>query len=108
MALIVISGYPSSGKSTRSEQIKTDFERRIRENNGVVDGIREVCIVNDIDYDGRIPYDSELSHPLHVMEQLQVAEGLITKPSRSVQLRLPLRETRPSTRLHPGHPAHLP
>jgi tRNA uridine 5-carbamoylmethylation protein Kti12 len=59
MALIVISGYPSSGKSTRSAQIKADFERRIAEGNGSVDGIKEVAIVNDVDYDGRNPYDSE-------------------------------------------------
>jgi tRNA uridine 5-carbamoylmethylation protein Kti12 len=59
MALVVISGYPSSGKTTRSYQIKTDFERRIAENDGSVDGIKEVVIVNDIDYDGRRPYDSE-------------------------------------------------
>jgi hypothetical protein len=39
--------------------MKTDYERRIRENDGVVDGIREVVIINDIDYDGRKPYDSE-------------------------------------------------
>jgi tRNA uridine 5-carbamoylmethylation protein Kti12 len=59
MALVVISGYPSSGKTTRSEQIQADFERRIAESDGSVNGIKEVVIVNDIDYDGRKPYDSE-------------------------------------------------
>ena len=105
MALIVISGYPSSGKSTRSEQIKTDFERRIRENNGVVDGIREVVIVNDIDYDGRRPYDSESTDCIESYEDfLQSAISLIML-SRSTQLRLSLRETRSSARLYPGYPS---
>lgn len=29
MAFITISGYPCSGKSTRAQQIKQDFERRL-------------------------------------------------------------------------------
>jgi protein KTI12 len=31
MAFITISGYPCSGKSTRAQQIRADFERRLQE-----------------------------------------------------------------------------
>ncbi|KAG7571043.1 hypothetical protein FFLO_01007 [Filobasidium floriforme] len=85
MALVVISGYPASGKSTRAEQMKTDYERRIRENDGVVDGIREVVIINDIDYDGRKPYDNSLTEkPARAHVFTQVTRML--SPSRLVIL----------------------
>jgi hypothetical protein len=95
MALVVISGYPASGKSTRAEQMKTDYERRIRENDGVVDGIREV-VINDIDYDGRKPYDSESVVSLFT----DLPDVSLTL---STQLRFPHRETRSSTCIYAGH-----
>lgn len=62
MALIVMSGYPSSGKTTRAQQIKSDFEQRIQaatQQGSSTGGLKEVVIVSDVEYDGRKPFDSE-------------------------------------------------
>lgn len=47
MALITISGYPCSGKSTRALQLKEDFESRIQQAlNGAISKL-QVVIVDD-------------------------------------------------------------
>lgn len=59
MALIVFSGYPSSGKSTRAAQLKADFEERIRSGASGVGGLSEVVVVEDVEYGGRGAFDGE-------------------------------------------------
>lgn len=59
MALIVFSGYPSSGKSRRAQELRNDFENRIRNGNSNSGGISEVLIVKDVEYDGRGVFDGE-------------------------------------------------
>jgi len=46
MALVTISGYPCSGKTTRALQLKEDFERRIKDE--AYDGnVTKVVLISD-------------------------------------------------------------
>lgn len=47
MALITISGYPSSGKSHRASQLKTDLERRLSDSSYTGPKLRVTLISDD-------------------------------------------------------------
>ena len=47
MALITISGYPSSGKTRRAEQIKLDLERRLADPSYAGPKLKVVIVSDD-------------------------------------------------------------
>jgi protein KTI12 len=58
MALITISGYPSSGKTRRAEQIKAALERRLEDPSYAGPKLKVVIISDDTLNIGRDAYNS--------------------------------------------------
>jgi protein KTI12 len=59
MALITISGYPCSGKSTRAQQIKQDFESRLNDESYVGPKLSVEIVDDPGSKVGREAYDGE-------------------------------------------------
>lgn len=61
MALITLSGYPSSGKTKRAHQLKTDLERRLREPSYAGPNMKVVLLSDDTLNVDRNAYDDSRS-----------------------------------------------
>lgn len=62
MALVVISGYPCSGKTTRAHQIKEMLESRLAQASSDELSLKNVIIINDeLLGVSRSAYDGELT-----------------------------------------------
>lgn len=59
MAFITISGYPCSGKSTRAQQIKKDFERRLKEESYSGPNLTVEVVDDPVSKVSRESYDSK-------------------------------------------------
>jgi protein KTI12 len=83
MALVTISGYPCSGKTTRALQIQTAFEERIKDP-AYVGPIKTVKLISDETLElSRKAYDGELRLLVHLYVNLNsLVDGRMEKPQR--------------------------
>lgn len=84
MALVTISGYPCSGKSTRAHEIARDFERRIAESSAASGSTAPKYSVVVVDDDGchvtRAAYDGAYVPDDEAEEQSDTArQGCVSK-----------------------------
>jgi protein KTI12 len=93
MALVTISGFPCSGKTTRAKQIKAEFERRLAAPEYKGPSYRVVIVDDEGSNVSREAYDSECRRSDSELTIGSLAE----KPARASLFANVLREMRDDT-----------
>jgi protein KTI12 len=83
MALITVTGFPCSGKSTRTEQLRADLENRIKDKD-YTGPLKSVIVVSDDTLDvQRLSYDGKFIIALQCSQPNQFSDSKSEKVARA-------------------------